>query len=341
MLDIGNKTPFPAALFPGLDVENREFATLLVKGTFSIRDTGRVDISEEQAPVQYAPEYTGEPGASSIKYDGDAHPETPGTSVVLVGSARAGRPVQQLDVLLSAGPLRKLLRVSGDRRWDRVFGIWRVTPPSRFTEMPLLWERAFGGWDRSHPDPKKHEWEPRNPIGTGLFASRGARDPGEVALPNIEYPSDLVTRRASRPAPAGFGCLSPDWEPRRTRAGTYDAAWQRSRSPLLPRNFDVRFHESAAHDQICTRRLEGGERVSVLNATPEGRLEFALPKVSLEIELWIRSQSSVVEPVLDRVLIEPDLRRVVIEWRASFPCEGGVVYINRARVRSREGALLG
>ena len=48
-----------------------------------------------------------------------------------------------------------------------------------------------------------------------------------------------------RPAPACLAPIAEAWEPRRSFAGTYDAAWQQGRAPYLPTDLDPRFLASA------------------------------------------------------------------------------------------------
>ena len=100
MLEIKNRTPFAAAIVPGLDVQGRDTVTVVVKGTFDLGGRGALAPSEQQAPIAHADSFHGEPGRSSIKYEGDACPAKQGTDVVLVGQACSIRPVPSIDVSL-------------------------------------------------------------------------------------------------------------------------------------------------------------------------------------------------------------------------------------------------
>ena len=44
---------------------------------------------------------------------------------------------------------------------------------------------------------------------------------------------------------AAFGPVGRHWEPRVRYAGTYDDRWTEDRMPLLPKDFDDRFHNAA------------------------------------------------------------------------------------------------
>src|SRR5439155_18481811 len=100
-----------------------------------------------------------------------------------------------------------------------------------FTQMPIRWERAFGGLSST-----------TNPLGRGI--DKEPDDKGvEVAwLPNVEHADDRVALPGDRPKPAGFAPISPAWEPRNKRQGTRDQRWAMFRAPLLPKDFDPRFY---------------------------------------------------------------------------------------------------
>ena len=60
-------------------------------------------------------------------------------------------------------------------------------------------------------------------------------------------------------------------------AGTYDEAWQNTRAPRLPTDFDPRFHNAAPPELIAAGGLRGDEDVVVVGATAAPRWEFRLP----------------------------------------------------------------
>ena len=107
----------------------------------------------------------------------------------------------EVYVRLRAGPLNKTVRVTGDRYWVKAFGMVSTSSPEPFESIPLIYERAFGGWDRSHPDPDKHTFEQRNPVGTGFRSKHGRFEEG-IRLPNLEAVSythlDVYKRQTQR-----------------------------------------------------------------------------------------------------------------------------------------------
>jgi hypothetical protein len=75
-----------------------------------------------------------------------------------------------------------------------------------------------------------------------------------------------------------FGPLPPDHKARRRYAGTYDQAWTENRMPLLPSDFDPRFHQVAPSGQIARGYLQGDEQIKLGNLYEEGKtIECALP----------------------------------------------------------------
>ena len=71
MWRIDNRTPFAAERAWVRDRDGSEIWLVAVKATFDIRPDGTTAIAEEQPPVLRVPEYHGEPGKSSIKYESD------------------------------------------------------------------------------------------------------------------------------------------------------------------------------------------------------------------------------------------------------------------------------
>ncbi|MFT3775072.1 MAG: DUF2169 domain-containing protein [Minicystis sp.] len=254
------------------------------------------------------------------------------TDVLLHGRAHApqGKPARQVDVMMKVGDLTKVLRVFGDRRWREGLGGLSATDPEPFTTMPIVYERAFGGKDTSAIDPEKHVWDRRNPIGTGFAAE--ARQLVNQPLPNIEDPRDLVTSWKQRPRPAGFGPIARDWSPRLELSGTYDEAWHDERRPLLPVDFDERFHQSAPIDQQTERYLRGGEAVELFHLTASGYLRFTLPRVAIGFVTRIAGHLTGHPARLHTVLIEPEHPRVTMVWHTKLACHHDVHALEWTRV---------
>ncbi len=316
--NIENRTPFAAETLFLVDEELRPLVVPIIKGTFLLpsASSNACVRAEHQETLSFAGEFWGEiPEASSYKFEPEVAFFKPTTDVVLVGQAHAPRVgTTEMDVRLSVGPVRKELRVFGERMWIHASGTVATTRPISFESIPLVYERAFGGWDRSDPDARRHTCDARNPVGTGF--AHVLPDAG-MRLPNIEDPRALVRRFGDRPAPTGVGFVSPHWQPRAALAGTYDAAWQADRAPRLARDFKRAHLNAASEGLVAPQHLLGTEYVTAEGVTRGGPLRFALPGVYAPRVKLTRHGAGDVDLVtnLDTVILEPDAGRMMLIWR--------------------------
>ncbi len=308
------------------DEQGMPLAVPLVQGTWHIGDGGALSWLQSQPPVRLAGEWYGDPASTSMRIEPQAAFIKPvGTDVVLLGHAHAPhRGAVEGQVGVRVAGLRKLARVFGERRLVRGLTGLTVTDPEPFDRIPIVHERAFGGWDRRHEAPAHHRCEARNPVGRGCF------DPalpfeGEALLPNFEDPGRPWTGYGDAPPPVGFGFVSPDWEPRRSLAGTYDETWAKTRKPLLAADFDRRYFQSAAPGLKSQGHLRGDEEMVIVGASPELRMAFRLPgRGILRCHLELRNRPRVaLNPVLDTVVVDMDLRLLTLLWRCHCPLPGG------------------
>lgn len=315
MLQLRNETSFAAERGILLDQDANQIWIVILKATYSLSPDGSLAVAPEQEPVSQVPRYRGEPTRTSLLRECELVVAHPGTDIILNGSAYApgGEPVRQLDVGLRVGSLCKVVRVFGDRRWERGLLGPRMTPPAPFTTSPLTYERAYGGSVSGEPA----QYEPRNPVGRG-FTLQAPED--GLPLPNLEEPGQLISSWNDRPPPAGFGAIPSWWSPRREHVGTCDQQWREQRMPLWPEDHDVRHHRSAHPDLVSEEPLRMGEPVELRNLTPGGVLRFQLPKVYPVVEAEVGGARYRQEIQLDRVIIEPDEGKLLLVWRACLNC---------------------
>ncbi len=335
MLQFKNTTPFQGTIYLIPDAEGIDTIFAVVKATLVLGE--RLSIAEKQLPVTLADEYHGEPGKTSIKNPSNVSLTKPATDVLLLGTAYAprGHPTTQMDVSLTAGPLRKTVRVLGDRVWERRAVVASISSPAPFETMPLVWERAFGGMDHKGTELRA---EVRNPVGTGYHAKDGDKPIDGLRLPNLEDPADLVTSVKLHPPPACFAPICGHWEPRLSYAGTYDARWQQERAPYLPKDFDPRFFQLAPPGLAAPGYLQAAEWIQVQGATPSGLLRFQLPPARIEVTFVLDGAPQPVPANLDTVLIEPDENRVVLVWRAALRCDKKALRVNEIRAAALKAA---
>jgi len=335
MLD--NQTPYAAERNWVLDKNAAKSWVVAIKATFDILPDGTTKVADKQEEPLYGEEYLGEPGKSSIRYDADLVGPKKKTDVILNGHAYApaGKPVTETTVTMKVHTITKQLRVFGDRRWERgVLGL-SMAPPEPFEKMPLIYERAFGGWDTKPEKPADQRLEARNPIGAGFAIA--AEHLVDQPLPNVEDPKHLISSWRDRPPPAGFGVVASYWIPRLKYGGTYDDKWQKERLPLLPEDFDERFFQSAPEDQQVPGFLRGGEQVELTNLSPEGQLKFRLPRIYPGFVTRFGRDRVDHGARLHTVILEPDHPRVIMVWHTSLPCPNSRVdYLDQTVIFEKE-----
>ncbi len=325
-----NETPFAVEQLFLMDENGRDILVLVVKATYQIKGTSRLEIADRQLPVNVSGEYYGDPGKSSIKYEPEVASVKLSTDVALIGHAYADRhSVTEVDVMLRIGTLRKRVRIFGDRRWTAAKGFKSISAPAPFQKIPLVYERAFGGRDNADSDPEKHSYEPGNPYGTGY----GAFVEGKK-LPNLEDPDRCIKDPGDTVSPTGFGFIGPECEPRMRYAGTYDEGWMKKRMPLLPEDFDPRYYNAAHPDLIAQGYLNGDEPVEIINASVNGHLKFNLPgTLPPEAVVVMKDETRHgINTNLDTVIINTDENILFLLWRGNVDVHGHIHDINSVKV---------
>jgi uncharacterized protein YjbI with pentapeptide repeats len=277
---------------------------VVVKATYLVGEDGTLALAPEQDPpsgdVEHEPDEVA-PGASSLRYASDFAIFKPAADVLLVGHAYPpDETVGVSNVELRLGNLRRRIAVFGDRTWG---GFGFEGKPARFERMPLRWERAMGG-------PLSED----NPVGRGFKSG--------VLAPNLERPEALVRTRDDRPAPACFAPVSPAWKARRSKTGTYDAAWMKERWPYLPADFDWS-HFNAAPPEQQVPYLRGDERFAVIGVRQggrgfEGQLPGLRPRVFAQRTEEVGGDFFEVLLRLDTAWIDADAGKLVLVWRGLY-----------------------
>jgi hypothetical protein len=318
-MELLNATPMQAGYTLGLDPDGLEHLVVVVKGTFAIPEDGSMpELTEEQVPLVMADEYYGEPGLSAVRYESDFAPFKPKCDVLLHGSAYApeGMPVERLAVGLSLGTFVKQFDVVGERFW--VYAS-RPSDPMPFDVMPIGYDRAFGGVDVDKQDPERVMAFGPNPIGVGFLPCTKKEDLKGKRLPNTEERGIPITSREGPYRPMSFGPVGRNFSSRYVMAGTYDQNWLDNVFPFLPGDFNPLYYQAAPADQQVAYP-RGGESVHLVNLTRAGRTNFKLPSMEVPVEFTSRTlERTTHKAVLDTVLIEPDLGRFMLTWRASTP----------------------
>ncbi len=333
MWSVTNKTPYAAGGAWGRDRDGVHEWIVAAKGCFDIGSDGGLTVSDEQPEPLLIPEYNGEDGTSSVRYDADLVGSKPTTDVVLNGTAYApgGVPSNGFLATLRVGEIRKSIKIVGHRVWEGGMLGCSASEMKPVAQVPIVYERAYGGFDKADGDPKRQRMDRRNPVGCGLVVQEG------LSLPNLEYPSGSIAGAG----PAGFGALASFWSPRSELGGTYDEKWQNRRAPLLPVDWDPRSLLCSPADQQAKAHLEGGEQVELTNLTPGGVLRFALPRKRLRYQTLFKTRSGTRTRdhggQLVTVILEPDFPRVVLVWVSVLSCPRDGDYLEETIVSEVPG----
>ena len=317
-----NATRMTAGYNLGLEPSGRELLVVVIKGTFVLPKPGeQVRLRDEQLPLIMADTFTGEPGFSAPVHEIDFAPRKNACDVLLTGHARApaGRQLTRMRAGLRVGPMEKVFDVVGDRVWQA--GLTGITASETlyFTEMPVSYDRAFGGADRYSEDESKHDAYLPNPVGRGWHKHLKNAWVDGTPLPNIEGIGGGVSFPSDKCTPLALGPLGRGWPLRARFAGSYDDAWLADVFPFLPKDFDERYYQAAPKDQQVP--LPKGPMEVVLSGfTADGVRQFMLPHFDAPVHVFPkRGEREDLIATLDTIAFEPDLGLFTMSWRVARP----------------------
>jgi hypothetical protein len=317
-MDFVNETNMPAGWTLGFEPDGRELVVVIAKATFQVPRSGETpQLAGEQLGLTQADEFTGEPGLSAPLRETDYAHRKPACDVLLNGTAyvQSGRSESAIPVGLRVGSLVKTFTVVGDRIWRRGLRGIHATAPEGFAIMPISYDNAFGGVDRGTGDATRAETYLDNPVGRGYSLRK--EDIDGLRLPNTEASDETINDPSAAYRPMSFGPVGRNWKSRVKFAGTYDGVWVQSRAPFWPDDFDYHYFQAAPVDQQVPF-LTGGELVVMHNLTPDGRVEFTLPKLDMAVLMIpYRGGDREISAQVDTLLLEPDLGLFTVTWRTS------------------------
>lgn len=336
-----NKTPFQVATVPTVCHQDTNHLVIVIKASFDMNIAQQgLSLCNDQQDVLFEEVYWGEPGKSSLRYEADIALQKLQTDIIVNATAYAEKgTARTLDTGISIGALQKVVRVFGDRYWEKKGIGYGISHPQVFEKMPVIYENAYGG-SKLDVDKGICVGDERNPVGKG-YVDPAAKQPEQgQPLPNLENPVNLIRDWRDRPDPWGYGFIARHWAPRKTLTGTYDAQWSKGRSPLLPSDFDPHSYNSASQGLKAQHYFEGGEPVKLVNLSLSGPISFTLPYYRFNIESYVNNRRNQHQVVLDTILIEPDELRVYMTWRTSFQVHWNLAMIEWIKVSSPEGNLI-
>jgi hypothetical protein len=341
------------ALLNGKDDKDQPIFSILVKRSYDIVSGERATRAKETRSFVQSDEYydDGDPEWATVKYETDYVAFKLVTDVVVIGKAFSptGKPVPQLDVSVEVAGQRKTLRVSGDRHClYRPTSSPEFTNPVPFTEMPIQYERAYGGKDLKS-DPQEPFYYPRNFQGIGIALKNVKESVEGLPLPNIEDSADLLSperviigapdRWSGQPLPDGLGWFQRTWYPRCSFVGAMpsyvgvDTVLREEELGLVPKgqialslqsklpSFDVRFNSGASRG-LAFPYLAGNEAIRLVNLTRSSPLSFQLPGETPRMMLDIGLGENELNPVLQTVCVRLEEMQVDLVWRGALGYPG-------------------
>lgn len=322
--------------------------TVLVKRSYRLQHEQTAQRCEQDADFRIVDAYYdgGEPDWSVVQHESELAPCKPMTDVVVIGKAHApeGQTVQQMRVGVAVGSHRKLLMVTGDRICHhRADESPLFSEPLAFAEMPIRYDRAYGGRDLVS-DPQIPFHYPRNDMGRGVVLRNVKEAVQGCALPNIEDPDDLLTPERMvigepqhwhlQPLPQGLGWRQRTWFPRSALIGSHPPFLEpgtimaEERVGVLPADYvslarqnrlppyEAHFNNGASLG-LLFNDLHGDEEVHLLGLTPGQMLHFKLPGELPKVALDLGDGLKPLGIGLQTISIRPDEMAMDLIWQAS------------------------
>lgn len=288
-----NSTPFEAHVSAFRDHHGASFWAVWIKASFALRDGRPALFLADQTAVFTDPQYLNGDPENVMLADSDLAQPKGLVDLVVSGNVMPNLDGTPCNISMVLGDWRKALVLHPPRRAN-----WRgtlvVDPQADVINVPLDARSGFGGGDTID-----------NPLGQGAGDS-------DAPAPLI-YPDDPKGRR-----PAYFGAVSPAWPARTAFAGTYDAAWQTSRAPLLPHDFDAEFWQSAPADQRLARNMPK-DSVLEVRGVGDDTAHYALPFLDLLTSTKIAGHWHPKQPELQTIAVDLDLGTVSLTYLATWP----------------------
>ena len=325
----------------GLEPSGRELLVVVIKGTFVLPKSGEeARLADQQLPLVMADTYTGEPGFSAPLQEMDFAPRKHKCDILLTGHVRApkGKAVTRMRVGLRVGPMEKILDVVGDRVWQAQMGTITASDPQPFTEMPLSYDRAFGGADLNSENAADHDAYLPNPIGRGWHKHLQSEFVNGSPMPNFEAVGDSVNFPKDKCLPVALGPLGRGWPQRIRYAGTYDDAWLEDVFPFLPDDFDERYYQAAPEDQQMPLP-NGPMSVALGGFTVDGPRQFMLPYLEIPVQVFPnRGDREDLVAKLDTIVFDTDAELFTLSWRVARPLKNSLHEIEQvvAGAKGRE-----
>jgi hypothetical protein len=300
-MDVVSQSPLPVAAQLWQSRPGSWVITFVAKATFDLQP-GKAQLAADQEPIHVQDCHWDDDPTRSVYAPSDLAPSKLRADVLLVGSAYApkGQSVRSLFARLLVGELDKSIEVHLDRTFA---SDGSLLEGSRFTRMPLGYERAAGGPDTT------------NPIGVRPDARDGL---GRIMLPNLQQPGVAIHGPGMAILPVGFGPIAESWPGRSIRLGRHVSMWSSHSlaGTPLPDDLDRAFFNAAPPDQQLAEIAEDA-RIVMENLHPEWpRLVTNLPGLRPRAVLEGRGGNHLLKMHADTLWIDSDRAIACLTFRS-------------------------
>ncbi|KPJ67535.1 MAG: hypothetical protein AMJ43_04610 [Coxiella sp. DG_40] len=289
MLEIINKSPFAANLYPGFDKDGKHQLTCVIKAGFKFNDQGQLQIMDVSPNIEEIDRFNGKRNQSSLLATSEIMPFKPRNEIILYGTAQ----VPSSDSIVTEASIRikwpnnkiwqKQLRIFGQRIWQKTLLGTISSIPKSLQPIPIQYEYAYGGIGY-----------PANPIGMG-FTNKPFGNKN-LMLPHIELMPKFINKITDRATPAGFAPLPGYWQ-----AQSY------SQAPS-----DQQFEQPFMGDEIIS--IKG--MLANLSTTQEVTLK--IPKTKPDLLLQLNQQQKILDAACDTVILNTDEQTMYLIWRTGI-----------------------
>lgn len=332
-MELRNLTPFPHLLFESVDEDRDEFGVAVLSGSFDIGSASQLLVSEVQEEITIAEEYFGEPNESSIKRASSLAPMKLSSDIHINASAHSpsGKPEKRWNVKIEVGAWQKEIHVTGPRTYDKTAKGWELSEPIEVMEVPLDYEKAYGGLYQEKGKLNSH---PQNFIGVGHYDTSEEKE--TWIAPQIVSVDDPNPKFGEKTKVEGVGAIAPTWQPRVKHAGTYDDDWLENVWPYLPADFEYEFWNSAHPDLVMPEYLKGDEAIKLHHLSSDQLMSFALPGYHIYLLCRMKDGSIIKNSLnLDTVHIDAPTKKVFLTWRGVHP-PAAPIRVLELRIQSPE-----
>jgi hypothetical protein len=253
-----------------------------------------------------------------------------------------------MNVALRVGDVRRELVVSGDRHWIGDDETATISEPEPFVEMPVSWERAFGGTAEVEIDEESfvEVRDDQNDRGRGFdvapHAERLAAElgcppgypefPKRRPLPNVEVPTARVARWTDAPEAEAWAPRGPGWALFQEIARRHRL--EPSASVVEPPA--ERIHHRAHPGWVLPNVPPFPAHIELDGFSAAGRVTFVMPSDRVGIEYVVGARTGTRWATPHALLLLPDEERLVLVHRLRFVITPPAGELRRAVVRMEQ-----